>query len=215
MDSHSPIPDIKECKQYEETRDLLISLTVYPYPNIVSRTWTNSERFIFQVVQKMARHRKASKKRTQSRMELTPRTTPRTRGPPIPISLADPDPPLRVEITMGNKSDNSHDKARALQRLDAAFYAISYPLNSDGEWEQWEEIPTAVQVVIWKKDKCELEEYEDVTDDDDPDRKQNFEAELEKGASIGLASEISAGTSSALFNIVIWKTCPERWEASK
>lgn len=161
----------------------------------------------------MTRHRKAPKKRTQSRKELIPRTTSKTHGPPMPVSLRNLDAPLRVEITMRNKNDSPHDQVGAFQRLDAAFDAISCPLNSDGEWEQWEEIPTAVQVVIWKKDKCELEEYE-VTDDDDPDREQGSEAELGKEASIGLASEVSAGASSALFNVVIWKTHPECWEAN-
>lgn len=162
----------------------------------------------------MTRHCKVSKKRTQSRKEPTPRATSKIGNPPMPISLTDPDPPLRVEITIRNKSDSSYDKVRAFQRVDAAFDAIGCPLNSEGEWEQWEEIPTAVQVVIWKKDKCELEEYEDITDDGDSDRKQNSETGLGGVTSIGPASEVSTGTSSPLFNVVIWKTPPKRWEAS-
>lgn len=75
---------------------------------------------------------------------------------------------------MRNKSDYS---LGALGRLDAAFDAISCPLNLGGGWEQWERVLAAVEVVIWKKDKLELEEYEDMSNDNG---KQDFEVRVEK-----------------------------------
>lgn len=62
----------------------------------------------------------------------------------MPISL--PNPFLRVEIKMRNKSDYS---LGALERLDVALGAISCPLNSGGEWE-W--VLATIEVVVWKED---------------------------------------------------------------
>lgn len=61
------------------------------------------------------------------------------------------------------RSDYIHDRM-VLERLDAAFDAISCPMNSDGEWE--EKVPVAFEVVVQRKDKRELEEYEDLIDDE-------------------------------------------------
>lgn len=62
-----------------------------------------------------------------------------------------------------NGSDDIHDMM-VLERLDAALDAISCPMNSDGEWE--EVVPAAFEVVVQRKDKRELEEYEDLIDDE-------------------------------------------------
>lgn len=107
----------------------------------------------------MARLRKShSKKRAQGKKIPTPATASKTNSSPIP------DPPLQINVTAVSRSDDPHDM-RVLERLDAALDAISCPMNSDGEWE--EVVPAAFEVVVQRKDKRELEEYEDFIDEDD------------------------------------------------
>lgn len=143
----------------------------------------------------MARARKASsKKQAQGGKIPTPTTTSKTHNSSIPSKLPDSDPPLWVEATVRNKSNDSLDMRGALERLDAALNAISYPINSDGQWEEEEVMPAAFEVVVQKKDKRELEEYEHVTD------MQELEASVGRGASDVIAP------GGALFNVVVWKT---------
>ncbi|KAL0637114.1 hypothetical protein Q9L58_003937 [Maublancomyces gigas] len=105
----------------------------------------------------MARlHKSYSKKRVQGKKIPTP-TASKTHNSAIL------DPPLQIDVMVVKRSDYIHD-AMALERLDAAFDAISCPMNSDGEWE--EEVPVAFEVVVQRKDKRELEEYEDLIDDE-------------------------------------------------
>lgn len=113
--------------------------------------------FLPQLSQMARLHKSHSKKRAPGKRIPTPTTASKTHSSPIP------DTPLRVDVMVVNGSDDIHDMM-VLERLDAALDAISCPMNSDGEWE--EVVPAAFEVVVQRKDKRELEEYEDLIDDE-------------------------------------------------